>query len=202
MNAPDLLRFNALRNALYHTARRRFFELWNRIFNFMVVILGAAAMGDAAAKYGFDQLWIGLAVPVVAAAQLVFDFGRSARDYQALQRDYYNLLADIEENTNPTAKDRASWKAKMTRISADEPPTLRAIDAKAYNDAIDAMEIFDADQKLHIPALHKIFGWFWAYDGYSYQKQCEHENFRHIRALGRWITKVWHKLRPHSAASQ
>lgn len=180
----DQIRFNVLRNALYHTSRRLTFDRWNRWFNFIVILLGAAAMSDLMRVTGFSlsQVIVGAAVAAVGAAQLVFDFGGKAQDHQSLQRDYYHLLAEIEEKTDPTGKDIARWYAKMTRISGDEPPMLRALDAKAYNDAIGATEIYAQDQRLHIPFLHRILGQVWAYEGYNYQKLCERPGYKQIAA--------------------
>ncbi len=173
------LRFNILRNAMYHTARRRFYEGWNRWFNFAVVLLGAAAMGDALNTFGIQQVYIGVAVAVVGAGQLVFDFGRQARDHQALQRDYYNLLADIDECTGPTDEKCAMWAAKMTRIAGDEPPVYRALDAKAYNDAIGAME-WDQSEMIHIPWYQRLAGGFLPFDGYAYKKVSELHGARQL----------------------
>src|SRR5712671_1713820 len=41
-------KFDALRNAIYHVARRNYFDLLNRILNFLVIILGASVAGKAA----------------------------------------------------------------------------------------------------------------------------------------------------------
>lgn len=174
----ESLRFNALRNALYHTGRRRAFERWNRFFNFLVILLGAAAMSDVMHRFGIDQLWVGAAISVVAAAQLAFDFGRSARDHQALQRDYYYLLAEIDDCIDCDEAKCAAWAGKMTRISGDEPPVLRAIDAKAYNDALDAIDSYGAGEHLYIPFYQKIFGSVFAFDGYNYRKLSERPNYR------------------------
>ena len=166
------VRFNVLRNALYHTGRRMAFERWNRFFNFLVVVLGAAATGGIITEIGINAIWPAGAVAVVGAAQLVFDFGRMSRDHQTLQREYYHLLADIEQNIAPTQQDVAAWYAKMTRIAGDEPPVLRAKDAKAYNDAIDALE-WGREERLKIPFWHVLFGWIWPFEGYNYKKFCE-----------------------------
>ena len=40
------LKFDALRNAIYHTARRGIMDALNEIFLFVVIISGAAAVGD------------------------------------------------------------------------------------------------------------------------------------------------------------
>jgi hypothetical protein len=169
-DSPELIRFNVLRNALYHSARRRAFERINRTFNFVVVLLGAAAIGDLLAFAGIDQRLIGAGVATIGASQLVFDFGRQARDHQILQKDYYNLLADIELVSEPTADQCAEWYSRMIRITAEEPPVLKALDARAYNDAIDAIYGFDSLERLRIPFLHRLLGGFFAFDGYEYKK--------------------------------
>jgi hypothetical protein len=167
------IRFNVLRNALYHSARRRSLERWNRIFNFAVVLLGAAAFGEALRHVGLGPQIIGAALAVIGALQLVLDFGRQARDHQVLQRDYYGLLADIEETPDPTPAQIAAWQGRMIRITADEPPTLRALDAKAYNDALAATEYFPPEERLHIPLHHRLLGSLFPFDGHNYLKQSE-----------------------------
>jgi len=167
------IRFNVLRNALYHSARRRALERWNRLFNFLVVILGAAAVGDVMDTYGLPPYLAGMAVAVIGALQLVFDFGRQARDHQVLQRDYYALLADIEATLDPDAARCADWYSRMIRITADEPPVLRAIDAKAYNDALDATGTFDSTERLMIPLVHRLFGSILPFEGHNYRKAGE-----------------------------
>ncbi|MBZ9678930.1 hypothetical protein [Mesorhizobium sp. ES1-1] len=173
MTDVENLRFNVLRNALYHTSRRRAAERWSRFCNFLVILLGAAAMGDVMRRFGFDGIWLGAAVSTVAAAQLVFDFGRQARDHQSLQRDYYNLLAEIEECLEPGDVECANWAGKMTRIAGDEPPVLRAVDAKAYNDALDALDSYNHGQHLYIPLYQRLTASFFSYDGYNYKKFAE-----------------------------
>lgn len=169
----DNIRFNVLRNALYHTARRMHFERLNRLFNFAVVILGAGAMGDLFARVGVDVIWIGAAIAAIGALQLVFDFGRMARDHQQLQRDYYHLLAEIENAASDDPKLCAEWYAQMIRITADEPPMLRALDAKAFNDALDATEIYPRSERLVLKKRHLLFGWLFAFEGSDFSKTSE-----------------------------
>ncbi|OWV70419.1 hypothetical protein ATY77_16770 [Rhizobium sp. R634] len=169
------LRFDALRNGLYHTARRMTFERRNRICNFLVIILGAAAMGDAFKPYGFDiqKGWFGASVAIIGAAQLVFDFGGRARDHQSLQKEYYHLLADIEACLSPTDEQVAVWNGRMTRILSDEPPTYRVIDAKAYNDALDSLGNYDRSNRLIIPYSHRLLGSLFTFDGAPYDTIAE-----------------------------
>lgn len=169
------IRFNVLRNALYHTARRLRFERLNRFMNFAVVLLGAAAFSDILKGLSISQHWIGAAVAAIAAAQLAFDLGGMARTHQQLQRDYYNLLADIEVTIHPDEQQCAQWYASMVRIAADEPPIMRAVDAKAYNDAHASMELH-ADDRLVIPIRHMVFKNWCSFEGYTYQKFSEIKN--------------------------
>jgi hypothetical protein len=169
------IRFNVLRNALYHTGRRLALERYNRWCNFAIILLGAAGMSDMARLEGVDgyQAYVGLAVAVIGAAQLVFDFGGKARDHQSLQRDYYHLLAEIEEDLTTDEAQLARWHGQMVRIAGDEPPILRALDAKAYNDAIDASGYYDRSERLHIPFWHKLFAAFLSFEGTGYDTLAE-----------------------------
>lgn len=173
MAERDNVRFNALRNALYHTSRRRYFERLHRTFTFATILLGTAAASDLLAGIGVSQIEFGFVVATVGALQLVLDFAGSARDHQGLQRSYYALLAEIEQRSEPTPGDCAGWQAQLFRIAGDEPPVFRAIDAKAYNDAIDAIDIFGEGERLRIPFSHRLLGSIWSFDGYSYRKLSE-----------------------------
>ncbi|ETW11089.1 hypothetical protein ATO8_18759 [Roseivivax marinus] len=177
---PENVRFNILRNALYHTARRRSLEQTNRVFNLLVVLLGAAAFSDLITRIGMTSVWVGAGVALIGALQLVFDFGRQARDHQVLQRDYYNLLAETEVVHEPTPQDASEWHARMIKITGDEPPVLRAIDAKAYNDAVGAMEI-DPEQRLHIPRIDRFLGGFLAFEGRQYSKLVELKRSKRLK---------------------
>ncbi len=171
MTDRDNLRFNVLRNALYHSARFRSLERINRFFNFVVLMLGASVIANVAGSLGLDQRWLGGAVAVVGSLQLVFDLGGAARDHQVLQRDYYYLLASIEELVSPTEVQLADFNAEMVRITGNEMPTLRAIDAKAYNDALDAQGIYDPKtERLIIPFFHSLTGWILPFEGVRYKK--------------------------------
>lgn len=171
MTTPDreTIRFNALRNALYHTARRRSLERWNRLAAFLVISLGASATGNLLGRFDIAVEWVAAAIALVGTLQLVLDFGRQARDHQGLQRDYWHLLADIEAEPEPEPPTLAAWQSRLVRISADEPPILRAVDARAYNDAVDAMEM-PGEERLRIPLHHRLLGGVLPFDGHRYRK--------------------------------
>lgn len=172
---PDNIRFNVLRNALYHTARRRHFEQLSRWLNFAVVVLGTATAASFASIAAAGGAVLGGASAVIGALQLTFDHAGRAREHQILQREYYRLLARIEALAEPTAENIAEWRSEMLLITADEPPTMRAIDAKAYNDAIGATEIYPNSERLHIPAKVSFLGRWFSFDGYDFKKLRELE---------------------------
>ena len=135
----DALRFQALRNALYHTARRRVLEGWGRWLNFLVIVGGAASVTQALQASAAGPWMVGIAITVVGALQLVFDFAGRARSHEILQRRYYDLLGRIEETGEAPDAARAAFASEVARIAGEEPPTYRALDAIAYNEALDAL---------------------------------------------------------------
>ncbi|MCG7627327.1 hypothetical protein MHM88_05880 [Epibacterium sp. MM17-32] len=172
---PENFEFNALRNALYHTAMRRTFETWSRWLNFLVVVLGAATISDLLTPYGIEAIHLGAATAIIGALQLTFDFGGRARLHQVLQRDYYKALADFQSIEAPTPADVAAAKAALSTTMADEPPTMRAVDTKAYNDALAATGYFPKDQRLRLPWWQLPLKNLISFDGYDYKKVGEIE---------------------------
>lgn len=169
----DNIYFNVLRNALYHTARRRSLEAAARFFNFLTVLLGAAVVGNLAQYLGLSMAWAGGAVAFVGAAQLAYDPAGRAREHQLLQRDYYRLLAEMEAHGDAEPAALRRFNAEMIRISGEEPPTLRGVDAKAYNDAIGASGIFSDGERLVIPLWVQAVSSFLTLDGYHFDKVSE-----------------------------
>lgn len=132
-------RFDALRSALYHAERRRFFDFLNRLVNCIVILLGAGAAAKWAKLVHIDDVWFEMAIVVFATVQLVFDFGGSARVHEYLQKRLYELLAEIEGSDTSDDHAMRRWSSKLLTITADEPMTMRALDAIAYNKALDAV---------------------------------------------------------------
>ena len=135
-------RFDALRNAIYHSSRKAFYDWWNRFLSFVIIISGAAAIADFATTVAWPGwLWSPALFPVIAtfaaAIQLVFDLGGKSAKHAYLQRRYYELIADMQREG---VKDEdPKWEARLMNIYADEPPPKRALDAIAYNAACEAI---------------------------------------------------------------
>jgi len=171
----DVVRFDALRNALYHTARVRWYSGWNRLFNFIILFLGTAAAADAAKLFPLavsDNSFaraVGCLTAAVGALQLVIDFGGSARTHESLARRYYELMAEIEETPlRPREETVRAWRGKLIRITADEPPTLRALDSIAYNEAADALG-WAHDDRLIVPWHQRIRRHISAFKAHRYE---------------------------------
>lgn len=159
-------RFDVLRSALYHTARRRWFDGLARFLNFVVVIAGAASLSDIVPKAHSDVLRSVSAIVTLLAGtlQLVYDFAGQARTHEILQKRFYELLAEIEATENTEGREQ-EWKARFLKICADEPPMLRVLDAVAYNEAADAL---DTDWRLRITPWQSIVRHFLAFNGTSF----------------------------------
>jgi hypothetical protein len=106
----DDLRFNLLRNAIYHASRAKFFDSCTRLFNFLAIVSGAAVVST----FG-DPKIVGLIVVVLGAFQLVANFGVLARDHQYFQRRCYEMIGELDKlaanNTIEIAKIDEKLKA-------------------------------------------------------------------------------------------
>jgi hypothetical protein len=141
------VKFDALRNAIYHASRRRFFELLNRFLSFLVVVSGTAAVASVA---GWDPRWPAAGAAVIGALQLVFDFAGRARLHETLQRRYFELIAEIDGRLEPSEADVSKWRSDLNLIYADEPPPMRALDAIAFNKACDSLGCPDERRSINL----------------------------------------------------
>jgi hypothetical protein len=153
------LRFDLLRNALYHTARGQFFDWCMRALNFLVIVLGATAISDWVPN---AKLLAGGAA-LAGAIQLVADFSGLARLHGYLQRRCYELLSELETETEPTEKKIAAIRGKLTALYGEEPPPMRALDAIAYNAACDS--VGKSDGRVRVAWWQWILSNFWPFNG-------------------------------------
>jgi len=107
---------------------------------FVVVLSGTAAFGTIAQSAGFAK-WATFVATLAGVVSLVFELDTKARLHASLKGRMFDLLARCETALarSETAKDCADLDAEMTRTYADEPPTMHAANALAYNAAVDAM---------------------------------------------------------------
>ncbi|MBO0734685.1 MAG: hypothetical protein J2P49_10310 [Methylocapsa sp.] len=162
----DDLRFDLLRNAIYHTARRQFLDRCMRITNFFVIILGASAATDLMSRH-VGAKWLAAAAAIVATLQLVADFAVSARDHGYLQRRCYELLSELESLEPNEEQKIASIRAKLTILYGEEPPQMRALDAIAYNAACDS--IGKSNARVKIDFLHSLLRHICPFNGTEFE---------------------------------
>lgn len=160
VEARHQLRFSALRNAFYHSARLRHFEFWHRALMFLIVLTGTAGAASVF-KSGFgdqstgDQ-WLALTTALLATVDLVLDLRGKAQLHDALKRRYYMLLAKLDESPDATIDQLRRWNGRVMRITAEEPVTYRITDAVAFNEAIGTLGI-DQTERLYVsPWQHAV----------------------------------------------
>ena len=185
--------FDALRNAIYHTERRNFFDIVNKSLNFLVIILGAGVAAKAAVHMNFGEYWLELGVVFFATGQLIFDFGSRARTHEFLQRRYYEMLSEMDAAAADSEDADRRWSAKLWQISADEPLPMRALDALAYNKAVDAT-VSDPEEamsyRLYVPWHHRRLRHVFAFQAARYHRLQDYRSpWARFRALVRRKTR-------------
>lgn len=111
---------------------------------------------------GFDRAISAAVATLAGLLQLVFDFGGRARTHEFLQRRFYELIAEISETKNPKEDDLLRWEAALNRLYSEEPPPMRALDAIAYNAAVDALDR-DKKGRIRLRWYHALFSQVWPY---------------------------------------
>jgi hypothetical protein len=140
----------------------------------MVIILGAGVAAKAARLFHVEDIALEFGVLIAATMQLTFDFGYRARTHEILQMKYYEMLADIELDPVP---DQNRWLAKLHTIAAGEPMPMRALDALAYNAALDATTSdpeVKKSNRLFVPFWHRRLRHIFAFHSHEYTLESEH----------------------------
>jgi len=126
----DLEKFKikCLANAIYHEDRERFFATIHRLTMFVVVASGTAALSPYTHTY---PLLFPAITTLAGLIDLVFDVSGKARLHAGLRKQIFNVLADADGSGDINASER-----RLTLIYADEPPSMYAVNAIAYNNAM------------------------------------------------------------------
>lgn len=160
----DDIRFDALRNGIYHSSRGGFLNFLNRSLSFVVVVTGAAAVADLSRmEWGVSPAVFAFVATVAGALQLVFDFGSRARTHEFLQRRFYELSAELAEASSPDDADIRRWDATLKRLYAEEPPPMRALDAISYNAAIESLG-WGGEKRLRVKWWQSLFRQIFAFN--------------------------------------
>jgi len=152
------VRFGALENIAYHAAREQFLARLAKLLTGLQVLLGTGAVAMLAqALPGSAPMTMVLAA-LAGVIMLVTDPAASAREHRIFRARYLGLLAEIDEAGAEEA-NAGRARAQMSRIAADEPPVYRAVQALAYNAAINALypEAEAKGLRYRVGALQRIF---------------------------------------------
>ncbi len=136
----DKARMRALRNGIYHTMRRTFFERSERVLNFLVIMLGTATATEASQRFLANEaaFYLGALTALVGTLQLVWGPGMRARDHAVLQGQFFALVARAEARTPDADLLASDIEQEMAKLYANETTTMHAVNALAYNAAQNA----------------------------------------------------------------
>jgi hypothetical protein len=136
----------------YHQRRRKFYDSWHRWMMFAVILSGSASVTDFFKAY---QIFLGLLVAVIAAADVVFALSDRARDHEFLMRRFCHLIAKIRRCVSPTQLDIQNWRVERIEIETEEPAVYWALEAACYNEALRALDRHPEDE-VFIPWYYSI----------------------------------------------
>jgi len=135
MTEKERIVFSCTRNAAYHEDMEAFYARWHRFFMFIVVAVGTASIGASLVKETTHWATAGTAIAVLAGlVDLLWNVDGMARLHSTLRRRCFDLLARMEAD-----EEIKGIKAEYVRIIADEPPAMYAVNALAFNAAVDAL---------------------------------------------------------------
>ncbi|MDG6881066.1 Uncharacterised protein [Phocoenobacter uteri] len=138
------LLFDIRRSQRYHQYRIRFFAFWEKMTNFVSLVLSSGAVCSYASAYP-NLVWIfSIILAIFSALALVVGFGNKARDHQSFLQDFSQLENDLIKST--LSDDLITdVEARMFALDNKEPPTLIALEQRCYNEQIVA-DGFDIDK--------------------------------------------------------
>jgi hypothetical protein len=143
-NKPDdgffKLLFGVRRSIRYHNYRRRFFERWSVISDFLIIVSGGTVVGLASAGSSITNpstIFFGAFIAIVGSLDLVIGFSNKARDYRDLARDFGQLEVEMmKAGENCDNQVFISLTNRRLEIEQNEPPVLRVLDCYCHNEVV------------------------------------------------------------------
>jgi hypothetical protein len=164
MNSREFwdLEFSVEVSTLYHDWRRA--SLWSIVEAIKAITLVGAIIAFVSLNFNSQlaTLIIALAsafIAVVTIVDLVWRFSWRAERHETLYKRFKELQAEIEQMriSADDEKSIAGLNSKAQQIRVDEPPTLWAVYAKAWNQAIEHHRI-DETYYRHIAPWRRLLG--------------------------------------------
>jgi len=124
------LQFQLLFAALYHDLCETYLMRVHRALTAANLMLGSGAAVAIGAQYPGVAQAMGLTIALIGTVQLVWDYGRTARDHAFLRQRFYELLADCRKG-----RDAIEIEACMTVLFGSEPPIVERMRKRAHDRA-------------------------------------------------------------------
>jgi TIR domain len=129
------LRFDLIRNALYHTDEQFFFSKLHQTIQVVIVLASTALF--IATSFTFSSIFgtiVAGTVVTLATVDLVFDFSGRARLHSSLRQRYLGLLEQFERKSL-TTQFAAQTQEAIYQLQGEEPPLNYCVEALAWNRA-------------------------------------------------------------------
>lgn len=166
------LRFGLREQIAYHGAREIFLSRLGRFLTAVQVLLGTSAvamMRDVFPDYSLATVVLAALTGVLL---LVLDPFGAAREHRILRGRFHELFADCEE-AECTPEIIRSLNGKMQRVMASAPPAYRAVQAIAFNMAVNATfpEEYAAKHRYRIIWPRRLFANWFAMRGMRFKRE-------------------------------
>jgi len=133
----------------YHLERRRFFEFWNRLAQFLAIALGSSACLALTGKGTQTAMWLTFSVTILSAANLVIGFGRRSWEHARL----HDQFVDIENAYRRATSSLDAYNDLMERkrnLDKAEPVPMPYLITRCHIDLMRA----DGHDEREWPKLH------------------------------------------------
>jgi hypothetical protein len=138
------LKFGVEVSSLYHDWRRGTMEAAQRFSRFativgIIITLATAFNPLGWAPHVFEWTIAGILflVACINIAELTYRFNERASEHLELYRRFSDLLIRMSRPQNESNERLSDWEAAAASIRRDEPPTMWAIYALAWNQVVE-----------------------------------------------------------------
>ena len=136
INAAALL-FGIRLSIRYHAKRQGHFETIHRTLNFVLLIMGSAAVGFAFGERWWAGIGVGLTVAVISAIKTAVNPAGRAAEHRQLLKDYSHLEMKLRLNDDDHVIEEC-YRARL-RLESIEPATLINLSFVCYNEVAVSM---------------------------------------------------------------
>lgn len=133
----------------YHLERRRFFEYWNRLVQFLAIVLGSGACVALTGKGTELAMWLTFGVTALSAANLVIGFGRRSWEHARLH-DQFVDLENAHRREAPSTESYIDLMERKRNLDKVEPVPMPYLITRCHIDLMRA----DGYEEDKWPRLH------------------------------------------------